>query len=213
MTRILIIEDHAIVRVGIIRLLHDLLSEPLSVDEAASGAEALELIGTAQYDLALLDLSLPGRNGLDLLKQLRRLEPRLPVLVLSAYPDEQYAVRALRGGAAGYLNKGSAPEELKTAAEKALLGGRYITPVQAELLAEALVDEPLGGAPLHRTLTDRECHFLTLLSSGRSMNEIADELSLSVKTISSLRSRVLEKLQLRTTADLISYWLTQYADL
>jgi DNA-binding NarL/FixJ family response regulator len=212
MTRILIIEDHAIVRVGIIRLLHDLLALPLSVDEAASGAEALEAIGAAHYDLALLDLSLPGRNGLDLLKQLRRLEPRLPVVVLSAYPDEQYAVRALRGGAAGYLNKGSAPEELKNAAEKALQGGRYITPVQAELLAEALVDEPLG-APLHRTLTDRECHFLTLLSSGRSMHEIADELALSVKTISSLRGRVLDKLQLRTTADLISYWLTQYTDL
>jgi DNA-binding NarL/FixJ family response regulator len=210
--RILIIEDHAIVRVGIIRLLHDLLTVPFRVDEAASGAQALELIATARYDLALLDLSLPGRNGLDLLKQLRRLEPRLPVLVLSAYPDEQYAVRALRGGAAGYLNKGSAPEELKTAAEKALQGGRYITPVQAELLAEALVEEPLD-APLHRTLTDRECHFLTLLSSGRSMSEIADELALSVKTISSLRSRVLDKLQLRTTADLISYWLTQHADL
>jgi len=209
--RILIVEDHAIVRLGIIRLLHDLLPEPLQVDEAASGAEALDRIGRDNYQMVLLDLSLPGRNGLDLLKQIRRLYPKLPVLVLSMYPEEHYAVRALRGGAAGYLNKGSAAEELQAAAEKVLSGGRYITPSQAVLLAEALVEEP-EGAPLHRQLTDRECQFVSLLAAGRTTNEIAQELSLSVKTISTVRSRVLDKLHLRSNAELIGYWITQHPD-
>lgn len=212
MKHILIVEDHAIVRLGIIRLLRDLLSMPFVIDEAASGPEALERISACPYDLVLLDLSLPGRNGLDLLKQMRRQQPKLPVLVLSMYPEEHYAVRALRGGAAGYLNKGSAAEELRTAAEKVLEGGRYITPSQAVLLAEALVDEPIG-APLHRLLTDRECQFVSLLAAGRSSNEIAGELSLSVKTISTVRARVLEKLHLRSNAELIGYWITQHPEM
>jgi two-component system, NarL family, invasion response regulator UvrY len=209
--RILIVEDHAIVRLGIIRLLHDLLSMPVQVDEASSGAEALDRISGQHYDMVLLDLSLPGRNGLDLLKQIRRLHPKLPVLVLSMYPEEHYAVRALRGGAAGYLNKASAADELQAAAEKVLQGGRYITASQADLLAEALVEEP-QGAPLHRQLTDRECQFVSLLASGRSTNEIAGELSLSVKTISTVRSRVLEKLHLHSNAELIGYWITEHPD-
>jgi two-component system, NarL family, invasion response regulator UvrY len=212
MIRILIVEDHAIVRLGIIRLLRELPGGPVLIDEAASGHEALEKIAGCDYQLVLLDLSLPGRNGLDLLKQMRRQQPKLAVLVLSMYPEEQYAVRALRGGAAGYLNKGSAAEELLVAAGKVLQGGRYITPSQAELLAEALIAEPLG-APLHRLLSDRECHFVTLLASGRTMNEIAGELSLSVKTISTVRSRVLAKLQLRSNAELIGYWVTHHSDL
>ena len=211
MKRILVVDDHAIVRLGIIRLLRDLPNGPILVDEAATGHEALERISGCDYQLVLLDLSLPGRNGLDLLKQMRRLQPKLPVLILSMYPEEQYIVRALRGGAAGYLNKGSAAEELQTAVEKVLQGGRYITPSQALLLAEALAEAPLG-APLHRQLSDRECHFVSLLASGRTMTEIAAELSLSVKTISAVRSRVLEKLHLRTTADLIGYWITNHLD-
>ena len=211
MKRILIVEDHAIVRLGITRLLREMPDGPVRIDEAATGHQALEMVAASDYHLVLLDLSLPGRNGLELLKQMRRQRPKLPVLVLSMYPEEQYAVRALRGGAAGYLNKGSAAEELLSAAEKVLLGGRYITPSQAELLAEALIDEPLG-APLHRLLSDRECHFVTLLVSGRTMNEIAGELSLSVKTISTVRSRVLAKLQLRSNAELIGYWVTHHLD-
>ena len=211
MKRILIVEDHAIVRLGIVRLLRELPEGPVVIDEVATGHEALEKVAAGDYHLVLLDLSLPGRNGLELLKQMRRLRPKLPVLVLSMYPEEQYAVRALRGGAAGYLNKGSAAEELLAAAEKVLQGGRYISPSQAELLAEALADEPLG-APLHRLLSDRECHFVSLLVLGHTTNEIADELSLSAKTISNVRSRVLEKLQLRTNAELISYWVTERLD-
>jgi two-component system, NarL family, invasion response regulator UvrY len=209
--RILIVEDHAIVRFGIIRLLRDLPGEPLTVDEAATGHEALEKIAACEYHLVLLDLSLPGRNGLDLLKQMRRVQPKLPVLVLSMYPEEQYAVRALRGGAAGYLNKASAAEELQAATEKVLQGGRYITPSQAELLADALTEEP-QGAPLHRRLTDRECHFVSLLATGCTTSEIAAELSLSIKTIGTVRSRVLEKLQMRTNAELIGYWVTQHPE-
>lgn len=212
MKRILIIDDHAIVRLGIVRLLSELAAGSSRVDEAATGHEALEKIAGGDYHLVVLDLSLPGRNGLDLLKQIRRRQPKLPVLVLSMYPEEQYAVRALRAGACGYLNKGSAAEELLIAAEKLLQGGRYITPSQAELLADALADGP-RGAPLHRLLSDRECHFVSLLASGLTMTEIAGELSLSVKTISSMRSRVLEKLQLRTSAELMSYWITHYPEL
>jgi len=210
MKSILIVEDHAIVRLGIVRLLSD-LPEPVQIDEATSGPEALEKIAQRDYHLVLLDLSLPGRNGLELLKQMRRQQPKLPVLVLSMYPEEQYAVRALRGGAAGYLNKGSAAEELLDAARKVLQGGRYITASQAELLAEELADEPLG-APLHRLLSDRECHFISLLAAGRSMTEIATELSLSVKTISTVRNRALDKLRLQNNAELIGYWITHHFD-
>jgi two-component system, NarL family, invasion response regulator UvrY len=209
--RILIVEDHTIVRLGLIRLLRELPDPPILIDEAATGYEALEKIAASSYDLVVLDLALPGRNGLDLLKQMRRQQPKLPVLILSMYPEEQYAVRALRGGAAGYLNKGSAAEELHSAALKVLQGGRYITPSQAELLAEALADEPLG-APLHRMLSDRECHFVSLLASGRTMSQIAAELSLSVKTIGTMRSRVLAKLQLRSNAELIGYWMTHHPE-
>ena len=212
MKRILIVEDHAIVRLGIKRLLHDLPGGPILVDEAENGHQALERISAGAYDLVLLDLSLPGRNGLDLLKQMRRQQPKLTVLVLSMYPEEQYAVRALRGGAAGYLNKGSAAEELQAAVEKVLKGGRYVTPSQVDLLAEALADEP-QGSPLHRLLSDRECHFVSLYAAGRTTTEIAVELSLSVKTISTIRSRVLEKLRLRSNTELISYWVTHHPDL
>ena len=209
MKHILIIDDHAIVRLGISRLLRELPDGPILIDEAATGHVALEKIAGGDYQLVLLDLSLPGRNGLDLLKQIRRQQPKLPVLVLSMYPEEQYAVRALRGGAAGYLNKGSAAAELQAAAEKVLQGGRYVTPAQADLLAEALADEP-AGAPLHRQLSDRECHFVSLFAAGRTMTEIAGELSLSVKTISTIRGHVLEKLRLRTNAELISYWIIHH---
>ena len=212
MKRILVVDDHAIVRLGIIRLLRDLPGGPLLVDEAASSHEALEKISAAVYHLVLLDLSLPGRNGLDLLKQMRRLQPRLPVLVLSMYPEEQYAVRALRGGAAGYLNKGSAAEELQGAVAKVLQGERYVSPSQADLLVEELAGAA-PGAPLHRMLSDRECHFVSLLASGLTMTEVAGEFSLSVQTISGVRSRVLEKLQLRTNAELIGYWINHHLDL
>jgi two-component system, NarL family, invasion response regulator UvrY len=210
--RVLVVDDHAIIRLGIIRLLEELPDGPILFDEAATGCEALEKLAGCAYHLVLLDLSLPGRNGLDVLKQIRRQLPKLPVLVLSMHPEEQYAVRALRGGAAGYLNKGGAAEELQAAVAKVLRGGRYISTAQADLLAEALMDAP-QGALLHRLLSDRECNFVSLLASGRTMNQIAGELSLSVKTISTMRSNVLAKLQLRSNAELIGYWVTHHPGL
>ena len=207
MKRILIVDDHTIVRQGVIRLLRELLDAALEFDEASTGQEAIDKVGSGDYHLALLDISLPGRNGLDVLRQLRQLKPELPVLVLSMYSDEQYAVRALRAGAAGYVTKGSASEELIGAVEKALAGGKYVTSLQGNLLADAISEE-YDPDTLHNSLSDREYQFACLLSAGKTITEIGQELSLSVKTISAYRARVLEKLRLRTNADIISYCLT-----
>ena len=207
MKRILIVEDHTIVRQGMIRLLGELLAQPLEFDEAADGQEAVTLAGVNEYDTVLLDISLPGRNGLDVLKQIRLLKPRLPVLVVSMHSEEQYAIRALRAGAAGYVTKSCAAEELKAAVEKVLQGGRYVNPSQAELLADA-VREDHDDIALHKLLSDREYQLACLMTSGKTMTEIATELSLSIKTVSTYRTRVLEKLQLRTNGEIINYCLT-----
>jgi DNA-binding NarL/FixJ family response regulator len=175
--------------------------------EASNGPQAIEMASNGDYHLVLLDISLPGRDGLDVLRQLRQLEPKLPVIMLSMHPDSQYAVRAFQAGAAGYVTKGSACDDLQGAIEKVLNGGRYVSALQAELLAEA-VSEGQGNASLHKLLSDREYQFVTMMTSGMTMTEIAAELSLSTKTISTYRTRVLEKLQLRTNADIISYWIT-----
>lgn len=205
--RILIVDDHTIVRAGVIRLLRELLEPPPDFDEASSGQQAIEKVSGGEYCLVLLDISLPGRNGLDLLRQMRQMKPELPVLVLSMYSDEQYAVRALRAGAAGYVTKGSAAEELVDAVEKALRGEKYVTPLQGSLLVEAISEE-FDPATRHKLLSDREYQFACLLTAGKTMTEIALELSLSVKTISAYRARVQEKLKLRTNAEIISYCLT-----
>lgn len=207
MKRILIADDHNIVRQGVIRLLQELLDDELAFDEASTGQEALDQVQRGEYSLVLLDISMPGRNGLDVLRQLRQLRPELPVLVLSMYSDEQYAVRAIRAGAAGYVTKGSASEELKGAVEKALAGGRYVSPLQGSLLADAIT-EPYQSETLHHLLSDREHQFACMFASGKTITEIAQELSLSVKTISAYRARVLEKLKLKTNADIIGYCLT-----
>jgi DNA-binding NarL/FixJ family response regulator len=207
MKRILIVDDHTIVREGVIRLLRELLEPPPEFDEAATPQQAIEKVAGGDHSLVLLDISLPGRNGLDLLKQIRQIKPGLPVLVLSMYSDEQYAVRALRAGAAGYVTKGSASEELKGAVEKILRGEKYVTSFQGNLLAEA-ISEQYDKESLHMLLSDREYQFACMLTAGKTMTEIAQELSLSVKTISSYRARVLEKLKLRTNAEIISYCLT-----
>jgi two-component system invasion response regulator UvrY len=205
--RILIVDDHTIVRQGIIRLLRELLKPPPDFDEASTGQQAIELASSSDYSLVLLDISMPGRDGLDVLRQLRQLKPKLPVIILSMHPDEQYAVRAFQAGAAGYVTKGSASDELQGAIEKVLRGGRYVSAFQAELLAEA-VGEEQENVPLHKLLSDREYQFVSMMVSGMTMTEIARELSLSTKTISTYRARVLEKLHLRTNADIISYWIT-----
>lgn len=207
MRRILIIDDHVVVRQGLIQLLAILLEPAVEFDEASTGQEGMDLINKWEYSLVLLDISLPGRNGLDVLGQIRQVKPKLPVLILSMYPDEQYAVRSLRAGASGYLNKASAAEELKGAIEKTLRGERYVTPLQATLLADA-ISENYEAAGLHNLLSDREYQFVCMLASGKTMTQIAQDLNLSIKTISSYRSRVLEKLRLKTNADLINYCIT-----
>jgi len=179
----------------------------MDFDEAATGQEAIDKVSAADYSLVLLDISLPGRNGLDVLRQIRQMKKELPVLVLSMHPDEQYAVRALRAGAAGYVTKGSASEELKGAVEKVLRGEKYVSPLQGNLLAEAISEE-YDTTTLHKLLSDREYQFACMLTAGKTMTEIAQELSLSVKTISAYRARVLEKLKLRTNAEIINYCLT-----
>ncbi len=201
------VDDHTIVREGIIRLLRELLEPSFDFDEASNGQQAIDMVSKGDYSLVLLDISLPGRDGLDVLRQLRQIHPKIPVIMLSMHPDEQYAVRAFQAGASGYVTKGSASDDLQGAIEKVLHGGRYVSALQAELLAEA-VGEDHGNASLHKLLSDREHQFVCMMTSGMTMTEIAGALSLSTKTISTYRTRVLEKLHLRTNADIISYWIT-----
>jgi two-component system, NarL family, invasion response regulator UvrY len=205
--KILIVDDHTIVREGVIRLLQQLLEPPPDFDEASNGQQAIDMGTAGDYSLVLLDISLPGRDGLDVLRQLRQINPKTPVIVLSMHPDEQYAVRAFQAGAAGYITKGSASDDLQGAIEKVFRGGRYVSAFQAELLAEA-VGEDQENTSFHKLLSDREYQFVSMMVSGMTMTEIARELSLSTKTISTYRTRVLEKLHLRTNADIISYWIT-----
>ena len=207
MKRILLVDDHIVVRQGLIQLLSILLEPVVEFDEASTGQEGIDKLNGKDYSLVLVDISLPGRNGLDVLRQMRQLKPNIPILVLSMHPDEHYAVRALRAGASGYVNKASASEELKGAIEKALRGEKYVTPIQATLLADA-ISEGHDVAGLHKLLSDREYQFACMLTSGKTMTQIAQELNLSVKTISSYRTRVLEKLQLKTNADIINYCIT-----
>lgn len=197
-------DDHTIVRQGVIRVLQDLLEQPLEFHEASSGKQALDMANATTYDLVLLDISLPDQNGLNLLKLLQQNHARLPVIILSTHPEEHYAVRSLRAGAAGYVNKGDAATVLKEAIERVLGGRRYVTSSQAELLADALCDRG-GTAPLHHALSDREYQLACMMAAGKTLTEIARELSLSVKTVSTYRARVLEKLRLRSTADIINY--------
>lgn len=206
MRRILLVDDHIVVRQGLIQLLSILL-EGVEFDEASTGQEGIDKLNGSNYSLVLLDISLPGRNGLDVLRQMRSMKPDIPVLMLSMHPDEQYAVRAMRAGAAGYVTKVSASEELKDAIEKALRGEKYVTLSQATLLADAISESHEVGE-LHNLLSDREYQFAGMLTAGKTMTQIAQELNLSVKTISSYRTRVLEKLRLRTNADIINYCIT-----
>ena len=204
--KILIVDDHAIVRRGLREILEENGDLEMEFIEAGSSQEALAALQRRTCDLMLLDISLPGRNGLELLSQVTRLYPRLPVLIISMYPEDQYAVRALRLGAAGYLTKESAPEELVAAVRKVLSGGRYISSQLAELLAADLTGGQLNR-PLHESLSDRELQVACMMSRGKTVTEIGRELSLSEKTISTYRTRILAKLSLRNNAEIISYCL------
>jgi two-component system invasion response regulator UvrY len=201
MSRVLVVDDHEVVRRGLRHILAEALPDA-TLEEAGSSEEALNAIARAPWDLVLLDVNLPGRSGLEVLEDARRLRPGLPILVVSAYPEEEFAVRCIRLGAAGYLTKTSAATELAAAARKAISGGKYVTP----RLAERLVDV-LGGASSlpHEALSTRELQVLRLVASGRTAKEIAAELHLSEKTIATYRARISEKLGLSTIAELTRY--------
>ena len=202
MIRILVADDHAIVREGVKQILGDVMDMVVKA-EAAHGQEALDMVAHEHYDVVLLDITMPGRNGLETLKDIKDLRPGLPVLILSMHPEEQYAVRALRAGASGYLTKASAPDELIDAIRKVSSGGKYVTASLAEKLVAEL------GVPDHRsrheTLSDREYEVMCMLASGKTVKEIAEELCLSVKTISTYRTRVMEKMDMRRNAELTLY--------
>jgi two-component system invasion response regulator UvrY len=205
MLRILLCDDHPILREGLKRILLQ-QSDIKVVEDAGSGAEMLEKSAASRFDVIILDIALPDMNGLDVLKNLRARGNRVGVLVLSMHPEEQYAIRALRAGAAGYLQKESAPSELVSAVRKIARGGKYITPSLAEKLAFELED--MADKPPHELLSDREYQVLCLLASSRGIKEIAAELGLSTPTIATYRSRVMTKPNLSSTVDLVRYALT-----
>lgn len=201
MIRVLIADDHPIVRQGLRNILAEEPDMEVSV-EARNAAEIMEQAGGG-WDVAVLDIALPDRSGLDVLKDLKALYPDLPVLMLSMHPEDQYAVRALRGGAAGYVTKESAGEELVKAIRKAVSGGRYVSSNLAEKLAFELAQD--REKPPHEYLSDREFQVLCGLASGKRPGEIADELSVSVKTVSTYRARLLQKMNMKNNAELTYY--------
>ncbi len=202
MIKVLIADDHAVVREGLKQIVTENADMAIA-GEASNGHEVLELARTRDCDLVLLDLAMPGKDGLDTLKELKLLCPQLPVLVLSVYPEEQYAVRLLRAGAAGYLTKESAPEELVAAIRKVSKGGRYVSASLGEQLA-FLLDSGTDRPP-HETLSDREFRVMLMLASGKTATEVAETLCLSVKTISTYRSRALVKMNMRNNAEFAFY--------
>ena len=202
MIRILVADDHAVVREGIKTILAG--QEGLVVeDEAENGQEVLSRVTKKEYDLVLLDISMPGRSGLEILEEIKVMQPKLPVLILSMHPEEQYAVRMLRGGAAGYLTKASAPQELVRAIRKISGGGKYVTASLAEKLACEL--DAHAEKPRRERLSNREYQVMLMLAAGRSVSEVAEEFGLSAKTISTYRTRILEKMHMKKNAELTLY--------
>ncbi len=202
MIKILIADDHTIFREGLKHILAE-YPDVTVTDEASNGREVLDKIWNNDYDMVLLDISMPGMTGLEALKQLKNEKPKLPVLVLSMHPEEQYAVRALRAGASGYLTKESAPDELMTAIRKISQGRKYITSSLAERLAFEV--EADSEKPLHDILSDREYQVLRMIAEGKTVKHIAEELSLSMKTVSTYRTRIMEKMKMTTNAELMHY--------
>ena len=204
MINILIADDHPYLRRGLAQILADEFPGAV-IGEASNVPELLEQAQVQRWDLVVLDLNMPGRGGLEGLHELKRLYPNLPVLVLSVHPEDQFAVRVLRAGGAGYLTKESAPQQLVLAVKTIRTGGKFITPTAAELLAAHVRQHGNHEQPLHSALSDREYEVFCLIAAGKTITEISDQLSLSVKTISTYRSRILEKLNLKTNADLARY--------
>jgi two-component system, NarL family, invasion response regulator UvrY len=200
--KILLTDDHAVVRQGLKLILADHFKRAV-FGEARNAQEALDRVAKQLWDVVVLDINMPGRGGLEVLREIKRLRPKLPVLILSMNPEDQFAVRMLKTGAAGYLTKESAGGELVGAIEKVVGGGRYISASLAERMASYL-DMDVQKAP-HERLSDREFLVLRMIASGKAVGQIAEELSLSVKTISTYRARVLEKMDMKNNAELTHY--------
>lgn len=201
-THILVVDDHAVVRQGVRQILSEQFQDAV-IGEAASAQEMMEQMRRHNWDVVVLDVGMPGKSGLDALKDLKQAYPKLPILVLSAYPEDQLARRMLKAGAAGYLNKDSAPNELVRALRKILGGGKFVSAAVAELLAANLDDH--FEKPLHEQLSDREYQVMCLIAVGKSLKEIADDLCVGVSTINTYRARILEKMQLRNNTELTHY--------
>jgi two-component system, NarL family, invasion response regulator UvrY len=202
MIKVLIADDHAVVREGVKHIFSETPDIKVA-GEAGNGQEVLESIGKQDYDLLLLDIAMPGRDGLEILKEIKTQKPKLPVLILSMFPEEQYALRALKSGASGYLTKDSIPNELVKAVRKVLRGGNYISSSFSEKLLTEITSDI--QKPLHETLSDREYQIMRMIASGKTMNEIADELSLSSKTVYTYRARILEKMEMKNNMELTHY--------
>ena len=203
MIRIIIVDDHPVVRRGLKQILQE-QPDVKVVGEAESAVEALKIIRTIDCDAVVLDISLPGASGVEILKQLKHEYQKLPVLILSVHPEEQYAVRVMKAGASGYLTKESAPEELVKAIRKITSGGKYISSSLAEIL---ITDIDASGKPRHENLSDREFQIMRMIAQGKAIKKIAEELCLSEKTVSTYRTRLLNKMNMTTNAEIISYAL------
>jgi len=202
MIRVFIADDHAVVREGVKHIFSEIPDIKIA-GEACNGQEVLENMGKKDFDLLLLDIAMPGRDGLEVLKEVKTQKPKLPVLILSMFPEEQYALRALKSGASGYLTKDSIPNELVKAVRKIQKGGKYISAAFSEKLVTELTS--YTSKPLHERLSDREYQIMRMIASGKTMNEISGELSLSSKTIYTYRARVLEKMEMKNNIELTRY--------
>jgi DNA-binding NarL/FixJ family response regulator len=202
MIKVLVADDHPVVREGLKQILAEAQDIEVSA-EAENGYEILDKVRNQEFDVIVLDITMPGLMGLDVLKQLKSEKPELPIMILSMHPEEQYAIRVLRAGASGYLTKASAPNKLTEAIRKLYRGGKYVSSSLAERLADELRGD-LTKLP-HETLSDREYQVMCLIASGKTVTQIADQLALSVKTVSTYRSRILEKMRMKTNAELTHY--------
>jgi len=204
MTKILVVDDHAVVRQGVKQILNEQFQGAV-IGEAQNAEEMIAMIRKQAWDIVVLDVGMPGKSGLDALKDLKQVCPKLPVLVLSAYPEDQLARRMLKAGASGYLTKDSAPNELVQALRKILGGGKFVSASMAELLVVNLNEQ--DERPLHEQLSDREYQVMCLIAVGKSLKEIADDLCVGISTINTYRARILEKMQLKNNTELTHYAL------
>lgn len=209
MVKVLIVDDHAVVREGLKRFLAE-MAEPMVAGEARSGNEALNMIKNQDWDLVLLDIAMPGANGVDILKHIKQAKPDLPVLIFSMFSEDEYAIATLNAGAAGYVSKDSAPEELLNAIHRVMQGARYASPALTEKLLQQL--NPQRKKMLHERLSQREYQVLLLISKGKQLSQVAEQLHLSPKTVSTYRARILEKIGVANNAELTRYVIENHLE-